>query len=314
MDFQCERKNLGRIIVTGGTFNDNIVDSEYIAHGYFLETRLIGEKALRDNGDGTWTVVDAVVQRGEGDSYSGHWNTINQYGYLTLQDAINDVDDPLPDSDPQIIQLLKDNEISETLDIAHTFELDLNGFKLNGTGPADKPVLKIQQGKQLHVVNGQMDVKFTPSKVGYSFEKWMLASENGEAFDFPSNGIITGNEPFELYAAFSPNVYTITWMNGDSKFYQHEQTFDEVLSLPEGKPTQNNGVFLGWYTAPEGGERIADGNLYQMPSDVIYYAHYQVTTKDALPTTGDKTPLLLYVLLTSVALAGFVFTRRRVKA
>ena len=77
--FNANGNNTKNIIVNGGTFNYDI------NHQYWcFEVNVPKSKALRNNGDGTWTVVESVAYVGEKvDSEYTH-----NVGYATLEEAI----------------------------------------------------------------------------------------------------------------------------------------------------------------------------------------------------------------------------------
>ncbi len=78
-------QNERNVIVTGGTFNTDI------AHQYYpFEADLSNACALRNNGDGTYTVVPALCYVNEAHK-SGYWY-INEIGYTNFADAFNRVD------------------------------------------------------------------------------------------------------------------------------------------------------------------------------------------------------------------------------
>ena len=88
--FNAKGQNERNIIVIGGTFNADIFHQYYIFE--VKDTTEVAEllgvpaKAAKNNGDGTWTVVDAVALVNE-QHKSGNWYTQNT-GYVTLADAI----------------------------------------------------------------------------------------------------------------------------------------------------------------------------------------------------------------------------------
>ena len=76
--FNAQGQNEKNIIITGGTFNAD-VNHQY----YPFEAQVAKEKALKNNGDGTWTVVDAVAYVGETEGAY-----IHEVGYATLEEAV----------------------------------------------------------------------------------------------------------------------------------------------------------------------------------------------------------------------------------
>ncbi len=76
--FNAYGNNTNNIAVNGGTYNFDI------AHQYWtFEVDLPKEKASKNNGDGTWTIVDAVAYVGEKEGIY-----TKEVGYVTLDDAV----------------------------------------------------------------------------------------------------------------------------------------------------------------------------------------------------------------------------------
>ena len=76
--FNAKDNNENKIVVKGGTFNDDI------NHQYWcFEVEVPSNRALKNNGDDTWTVVDAVAYVGEIEGEYTH-----NVGYATLEEAI----------------------------------------------------------------------------------------------------------------------------------------------------------------------------------------------------------------------------------
>jgi len=107
--FNTSGQNTKNIIVIGGTYNADIFHQYYIFE--VKDTTEVADllgvpaKAAKDNGDGTWTIVDAVALVNE-QHKSGNWYT--QYtGYVTLQEAINAVKDTDSEMD-EVVTLLTD--------------------------------------------------------------------------------------------------------------------------------------------------------------------------------------------------------------
>ena len=126
------------VIVNGGTFNAD-VNHQFWAH----EVEILKELALKDNGDGTWTVVNAVAYVLE----TNHGYTRN-VGYATLEEAV-------ASEYGNVITLLADNAEDVTVDKAVT--LNLNGFEYTGTitlGDAEASVTTVAGLNVVTTVNG----------------------------------------------------------------------------------------------------------------------------------------------------------------
>ena len=126
------------ITVNGGTFNADINDQYY-----WYEVRVSLDKALRDNGDGTWTVVNAVayVENQYWDGKKG-----KPIGYATLADAVADVDPG------KTITLLKNIELSSYLPIEKSLALDLGEFTITRNGGSG--VLYVNGSEAEVTING----------------------------------------------------------------------------------------------------------------------------------------------------------------
>jgi len=78
--FNANGQNERHVIVTGGTFNAD-VNHQY----YPFEVDVPKEKALKNNGDGTWTIVPAVAYVTEWEWSSAWYN--HEVGYATVEEA-----------------------------------------------------------------------------------------------------------------------------------------------------------------------------------------------------------------------------------
>ncbi|MBQ7355680.1 MAG: hypothetical protein IJW62_09195 [Clostridia bacterium] len=87
--FNAKGQNTQNIIVIGGTFNADVFHQYYIfeVKDAVEVAELLGVpvKACKNNGDGTWTIVDAVAYVAE-QHKSGNWYTQN-VGYATFAEA-----------------------------------------------------------------------------------------------------------------------------------------------------------------------------------------------------------------------------------
>ena len=68
--FNTKGQNVNSIVVNGGTYNTNVSKQHYVH-----EAKLAEDKTMLDNGDGTWTVVEALA-------------AIDGVGYRTLVEAV----------------------------------------------------------------------------------------------------------------------------------------------------------------------------------------------------------------------------------
>ena len=115
--FNVAGQNVHAITIYGGTFNDNVADQHWI-----FEAQLAEKKAINDNGNGTWTVVDANVRLD-----SKIWvypdyaeRAITRY-YKTLAEAFAAA------NDGDTITVLGDLTVTEQIVNTKNIKLVLNG-------------------------------------------------------------------------------------------------------------------------------------------------------------------------------------------
>ena len=157
------------INVNGGTFNADI-NHQYWAHEVLVpETR-----ALRNNNDGTWTMVDAEAWVTE--MANGYKRYV---GYATIEEAIaveNNVDNT--------VTLAKDVEMEDMITIANgeTLVLDLNGKTLSATDNTAKNYSAIDNRGDLTIKDtageGKMTVKATTNS-GWNRYSAVIANNPG---------------------------------------------------------------------------------------------------------------------------------------
>lgn len=125
--FNASGQNTQNIIVNDGTFNADIIHQFYP-----FEVMAPKEKALKNNGDGTWTMVDAVAYVEEFE-WSSKWYT-NYVGYATLEEAIAAAEEARAGTDKrdpteaEVVVLLKDAELNAALVIEKAITFDCNGY------------------------------------------------------------------------------------------------------------------------------------------------------------------------------------------
>ena len=126
--FNVRGGNAGNVVVNGGTFNADI-NHQFWANEVFVPQTL----ALKNNGDGTWTVVDAVAYAVERATSTG--SSDRNIGYATVAEAVEGV------RNGGTVTLLKDIEFAESFVINNekTIIFDGDGHKLTqADGYTDK--------------------------------------------------------------------------------------------------------------------------------------------------------------------------------
>lgn len=110
-----------------------------------------------------------------------------------------------------------------------------------------------------------------PSRDGYTFTGWFRA--DGSEFDPTETVTIT--EGITVTATWIANLYQITFdtCGGECDEKSRIVTYDEPFGeLP--KATRAGFFFLGWYTAPTGGERVREDTIVKYTSNDSIYAQW----------------------------------------
>ena len=179
--FSTAGNNERNIIVNGGTFNYDI--NHQIRP---FEPYVAPEKAVKANGDGTWTIVEAEAYVTEmlGNTVyeAGEWP--HKVGYATLAEAIAAVNE-LGNN----VTMVKDVELTETITIAadKTIVFDLNGKTVSMNDASGASAALIKNNGNLTITDA------TEAKSGkLSFKTTTPSTANAYASNTISNyGVIT---------------------------------------------------------------------------------------------------------------------------
>lgn len=142
-----------------------------------------------------------------------------------------------------------------------------------------------------------------PTKDGYKFLGWFTAPDGGDKVT--ADTVVNGN--MTVYAQWERIIptYTVSYdVNGGNESYRDATVKEgEKITLPA-DPTREGYEFLGWFTAPTGGDRVTGDTV--VTGAMTLYAHWNEIKKSfALtydtdggehidPVTladGDKLPL-----------------------
>ena len=122
-----------------------------------------------------------------------------------------------------------------------------------------------------------------PSREGYSFLGWYTAPEGGDKIN--DDSIVNLSENIVLYAHWVKQI-TITFDAGEGTCSSTSSVIDQGKSLTNlPQATLDGYIFLGWYTAPEGGDKIT--TEYTFDSSTTIYAQF----KSASETVINKLPI-----------------------
>lgn len=99
---------------------------------------------------------------------------------------------------------------------------------------------------------------------------------------FVTDNVLTiGTENVTVRAEFEPGdpVYTCRW-NANGGSWASGAVTRTGLSLPSPAPTRSGWTFSGWYTSPDGGDRLEDtpyfrsGRIDGLDDNIVFYAHW----------------------------------------
>ena len=113
-----------------------------------------------------------------------------------------------------------------------------------------------------------------PTKPGYSFAGWYYDADLTQPVTW---GGFMPAKNFTLYAKWSANSYTIHFNAGEGSANAPAKVVvynTAVGTLPGA--TRANYVFVGWYTAANGGTEYTADTTFQNAGDVTLYAHWRI--------------------------------------
>lgn len=109
---------------------------------------------------------------------------------------------------------------------------------------------------------------------------------------FVTDNVLTiGTENVTVRAEFEPGdpVYTCRW-NANGGSWASGAVIRTGLSLPSPAPTRSGWTFSGWYTAPDGGDRLEGTPYFRsdridgLDDNIVFYAHW--TQNAPTPISG----------------------------
>jgi len=130
------------IIITGGTYNDDINHQHWGNEAVVPATHYV-----QNNGDGTWTVKSGAVASVDLGTLTGPYFVAKDFGFATFEEAFAAADDG------NTVTLLTDVALSKTIKVNNSVTLDLAGKTISGTENATGSfaLIEIQPGADLTV-------------------------------------------------------------------------------------------------------------------------------------------------------------------
>ena len=125
----------------------------------------------------------------------------------------------------------------------------------------------------------------TPTRTGYTFNGWFLASSGGSAIGFPYTHGQTAN--FTLYAQWTANSLTVTYNSqSGSAISNGSTTTGGSISSSPGTPTRTGYTFNGWFVASSGGSAISFPYTHGQTANFTLYAQWTAPPGNALHFDG----------------------------
>ena len=127
----------------------------------------------------------------------------------------------------------------------------------------------------------------TPTRTGYTFNGWFVASSGGASISFPyAHGQTSG---FTLYTQWSANALTITYntQSGSSIASGSTSTGGSIIASP-GTPTRTGYTFTGWFAASTGGSALSFPYLHSQTASFTLFAQW---AQSSLYGLGSKTKI-----------------------
>lgn len=113
-----------------------------------------------------------------------------------------------------------------------------------------------------------------PEMENYTFAGWYTDPLAGDLIT--PQTICTGIDNITLYAHWAENAFGISF---DSNGGDAQAPIVAYVGKPIGNlpiPMKDYHTFIGWYTAPEGGELITADSVFNIASDVMLYAQWEI--------------------------------------
>jgi uncharacterized repeat protein (TIGR02543 family) len=144
-----------------------------------------------------------------------------------------------------------------------------------------------------------------PTRSGYVFAGWFDASSGGTRWDFAS-GAIAGD--LTLYAQWT-ELADVSFVSGVGTMPAQLVIVGGFAAAPP-EPTRSGYTFVGWYTAPTGGD-MWDFDADAVDRTLVLYARWEVIAEDVLAQTGDPLALQAQWALALFALGAMLLVAAR---
>ncbi|MGF6989663.1 putative repeat protein (TIGR02543 family) [Lachnospiraceae bacterium PM6-15] len=354
MDYQFSLEGQSKETLKKVVFEEGVIGIGYYAfYGCSVLEGVMIPSTVKSIHDNAFTNCTALNIYGERDSYGYGYADAKRISFIPLYEPILEVEEvSLGEGDTHqfiakvylgIDQLSDDvtwrveDNLSSATTISNTglctIGLDETATSLTikasyGQATTSQEVLLVSKHLVLFDYNGgttsETRMTFVPgtkygelpttTRVGYTFDGWFTAKEEGEKVD--SETIVTSERTHTLYAHWTAKHFTVTFnaTGGTVATPTKEVTFDEVYgTLPI--PVKTGYYFKGWYTSKTGDNKVEDSTKVTLARDQNLYAQwlpqYRVTFNatggTVTPTTKDVAKGLTYGALPTPVKSGYYF-------
>jgi uncharacterized repeat protein (TIGR02543 family) len=127
----------------------------------------------------------------------------------------------------------------------------------------------------------------TPSRTGYEFTGWFVATSGGAEISFPYMHGQTSS--FTLFAQWTANSLTVTYDSQSGSAIAAGATITGgSISASPGTPSRTGYTFIGWFASATGGTAISFPYVHGQTTNFIRYAQW---TQTSLYGLGSKTKI-----------------------
>jgi uncharacterized repeat protein (TIGR02543 family) len=126
-------------------------------------------------------------------------------------------------------------------------------------------------------------------KAGCTLAGWYKDSGHTEKWDFNTDTM--PDKSLVLYARWTKNAFDVIYdsQGGSPEKVTKVTTYQGKYSVPDNDPGKAGYSFEGWYTEPNGGDKITDADYFDNAGSQVLYAHW----KAKRTTTGNKGTLTI---------------------
>lgn len=241
-----------------------------IATGNSLNDVLFGKFVVSyDLNTGTGDFAEQIKNRGE--ELSLHGKIPEKTGYTFLGWSTE-----------------KDGGVAYNAGAFYTIESDVTLYavweinKYDVTYNANGGQYSLEKQTKIYDVDLELS-EMVPTRTGYTFNGW-ATSVDGDV-EYNTGDMYRDNEPIELYAVWSANHYTITYLanSGTGEVPSEEHIYDVSKELAANVFTKTGYTFTGWATSSSGNVAYGDGESIKNLSsvngaNVTLYAVWEANT------------------------------------